>query len=194
MLNKDQIEAIETRLMGIITSSSSDLPAVFEAVRALNDCRYLQENPVAPRPATPDPCVKEEAEEKCADPFEETFKPVSADHIIGVVERVLYTVSDTNLGLLAGASKLGLAALGLDKFIKCYKPFGPIQQSSEGHYVVSFAGGNNGTNNWPGYLTQLIAVLNAFKTLGYDAWLIDLKNDCPDDVHIVRIGVRELKK
>ena len=45
-------------------------------------------------------------------------------------------------------------------------------------------GGFNGNGAWITYLTQIAIIIQAL-----DAWVIDLTNDCPDDVWVLRIGV-----
>lgn len=52
------------------------------------------------------------------------------------------------------------------------------------HSIITIYGGFNGNGNWITYLNQIITIIQAL-----DAWVIDLTNDCPDDVWTLRIGV-----
>lgn len=58
----------------------------------------------------------------------------------------------------------------------------------DSHYVLQLTGGNNGTPDWPGYLRDILTfIVRAGED--YDVWVIQLKNDCPDDVFDVYIGL-----
>lgn len=52
------------------------------------------------------------------------------------------------------------------------------------HAIITIYGGFNGNGNWITYLTQIAIIIQAL-----NAWVIDLTNDCPDDVWTLRIGV-----
>ena len=52
------------------------------------------------------------------------------------------------------------------------------------HAIITIYGGFNGNGSWITYLTQIAIIIQAL-----DAWVIDLTNDCPDDVWTLRIGV-----
>ena len=52
------------------------------------------------------------------------------------------------------------------------------------HYIAFVSGGNNGHSNWTGYLKCLSTIIGACK----HAWLIEVENDCCDDVHYALIG------
>ena len=172
--------------MGIITDPDSYVDDIKAAIHCIG---YMQKLQQSIRPS--ELCCKEE--EKCADPLAETFTMVGFDSINGVVNKAL-SKAQANNEWIENYSKIDPAWFGLNRFIEPLKIHDPIQKSSEGHYVVTLFGGNNGQCNWPGYLMQLINVINAFSEVGYHAWIVDIINDCPDDVHTVRIGVRELKK
>lgn len=47
-----------------------------------------------------------------------------------------------------------------------------------GYYVCSVYGGLNGRGNWTNYFSDLKTI---FEKLGY-AWLIEMENDCLDDL------------
>lgn len=52
------------------------------------------------------------------------------------------------------------------------------------HVIITIYGGFNGNGDWITYLNQITTIIQAL-----DAWVIDLINDCPDDVWTLRIGV-----
>lgn len=66
---------------------------------------------------------------------------------------------------------------------------------TEEHLVVHLYGGKNGSGEWNKYLVDLLSFINKLndKNIGgfKEVWLISLKNDCPDDVFDVYIGVRQ---
>lgn len=63
------------------------------------------------------------------------------------------------------------------------------------HLVVHLYGGRNGISEWNKYLIGLLSFIIRLKDESIGAfkkvWLISLKNDCPDDVFDVYIGVRQ---
>lgn len=64
----------------------------------------------------------------------------------------------------------------------------------EDHYIICICGGNNGSPDWLGYFASLAALVWAFKQEGWKAWLIELRNNCLNDVHTAYFGIREIKK
>ena len=54
------------------------------------------------------------------------------------------------------------------------------------HYIAFVSGGNNGHSNWKAYFQSLMMIIEECK----DAWIIELDNDCCDDVHYSLIGFR----
>lgn len=52
------------------------------------------------------------------------------------------------------------------------------------HVIITIYGGFNGNGDWITYLNQITTIIQAL-----DAWVIDLINDCPDDVWTLRIGI-----
>ena len=54
------------------------------------------------------------------------------------------------------------------------------------HYIAFISGGNNGHSNWRAYFESLMMILEECK----HAWIIDIDNDCCDDVHYALIGFR----
>ena len=54
-------------------------------------------------------------------------------------------------------------------------------------YEARIYGGLNGNGNWVDYLVD---IENIFKKLK-DSWLIDIDNDAPDDVWVLRLGFRK---
>lgn len=56
-------------------------------------------------------------------------------------------------------------------------------EDKETHRVLTIYGGFNGNGDWLTYLTQIRSIIETF-----DAWIVDLNNDCLDDVWTLRIG------
>jgi hypothetical protein len=54
-------------------------------------------------------------------------------------------------------------------------------------YEARIYGGLNGNGNWVDYL---IDIENIFKKLK-DSWLINIDNDAPDDIWVLRLGFRK---
>lgn len=68
----------------------------------------------------------------------------------------------------------------------------PIYEDEYGTTTVKFYGGLNGAGDWGDYLTALTYVidnLNQSPDIA-NAYVIDIKNDPPDDVFDVYLGVR----
>ena len=63
---------------------------------------------------------------------------------------------------------------------------GVVSVSDGDHYIAFVSGGNNGWSNWEAYFQSLTMIVKECK----DAWLIEIKNDCCDDVHYALIGFR----
>jgi len=59
-------------------------------------------------------------------------------------------------------------------------------KQSESYYIVHYYGGRNGHGSWNSYLKDIKAIFEEFKY----AWLIELQNDCLDDVWDLKIGFR----
>lgn len=57
------------------------------------------------------------------------------------------------------------------------------------YYIATIFGGDNGPANWPKYLNQFKKLVNGLKKKFKMIWVIDLENDCLDDVYTLRIGV-----
>lgn len=58
-----------------------------------------------------------------------------------------------------------------------------------GTNVIKVWGGYNGQNDWSDYFDALKELFKKLNENGIRAWVIDIKNDCPDDVFDARIGV-----
>ena len=63
---------------------------------------------------------------------------------------------------------------------------GDILDPETRHYIITLYGGLNGRGKFFDYLRDVQYIVSHLK----DAWLIDWINDCPDDVWVLRIGVR----
>ena len=58
------------------------------------------------------------------------------------------------------------------------------------HFVIHLHGGDNGNGDWSDYLMQLKNIFVNLEEVFEKAWIIQIENDCLDDVHEVLIGVR----
>ena len=57
------------------------------------------------------------------------------------------------------------------------------------YYIVQIYGGLNGSGEWTDYFEDLTTMAKALETIGH-AWLIELENDCLDDVFTLTMGLR----
>lgn len=57
------------------------------------------------------------------------------------------------------------------------------------HYVIVLWGGLNGSGNWKDYIGTFAKVFDALDEKCERCWLIELQNDCADDVYTAYIGV-----
>ena len=57
-------------------------------------------------------------------------------------------------------------------------------EEKEDYFLVTVWGGNNGHHDWPQYLRNAELLME-----GHDWWLVNIINDCLDDVHNITIGV-----
>jgi hypothetical protein len=58
--------------------------------------------------------------------------------------------------------------------------------------VVELSGGLNGRGSWDYYLLDLSEIMHFLNINEMKCWLIDIKNDCLDDVFQVRFGIRKI--
>lgn len=79
------------------------------------------------------------------------------------------------------------------KEVSCEKPgnrllglHGVVSVDHGDHYIAFICGGNNGCSDWATYFKCLTTIVNSVK----NGWLIEIKNDCCDDVHYALIGFR----
>ena len=68
---------------------------------------------------------------------------------------------------------------------------GVVECDRGSHYIAFVSGGANGRGDWVEYLGTFQAIIEGLKEDG-KAWLVELKNDCADDVHYALIGFRRL--
>lgn len=69
--------------------------------------------------------------------------------------------------------------------LNLYRVFIRTYEEKEDHAIITFDGGYNGSGSWSFYMHQISDIIEIL-----DAWVIDLINDCPDDVWTLRIGVK----
>ena len=79
------------------------------------------------------------------------------------------------------------------KEVSCEKPGnrlldlrGVVSVKDGDHYIAFICGGNNGCSDWATYFKCLTTIVNSVKK----GWLIEIENDCCDDVHYALIGFR----
>lgn len=61
-----------------------------------------------------------------------------------------------------------------------------------GTLVIELSGGLNGNGHWNHYLKNLSDILYRWTEAGITGWLLDMKNDCLDDVFQARFGICEM--
>lgn len=57
------------------------------------------------------------------------------------------------------------------------------------YVVAEFYGGLNGSGQWTNYLKAISELFNII-SWDYRVWLVDLSNDCLDDVFYLKVGIR----
>ena len=57
-------------------------------------------------------------------------------------------------------------------------------EEKENYFLVTVFGGNNGHYDWPQYLKNAALLME-----GHDWCLVNIINDCPNDIHNITIGV-----
>lgn len=67
-----------------------------------------------------------------------------------------------------------------------------VYYDKNGVIIVALGGGLNGSGDWKEYFNGLTAVLNAIEELPEVefTYIVDIINDCPDDVFYSRIAVK----
>lgn len=59
-----------------------------------------------------------------------------------------------------------------------------VFKAEGGYYIAYIHGGDNGPGSWVYYTEYLNELMKSVP----DSWVIDLVNDCPDDVWTLRLG------
>ena len=57
--------------------------------------------------------------------------------------------------------------------------------------TITLRGGLNGNGKWSNYLTGIKTVFDTLSDNGFDVWVIDIENDCLDDIFYVKIGIEK---
>ena len=65
-----------------------------------------------------------------------------------------------------------------------------FEGTTKSHYVLVLFGGLNGSGKWTNYFQTLINVFDKLDEKCEDCWLIELDNDCADDVYTAYVGVK----
>lgn len=84
------------------------------------------------------------------------------------------------------ASAVGKAKAKFGKENRHLSLDGVVSVRDGDHYIAFVSGGNNGESNWRAYFESFMMILEECKS----AWIIDIDNDCCDDVHYALIGFR----
>lgn len=61
-----------------------------------------------------------------------------------------------------------------------------VVRVNNGHYIAFICGGNNGRSDWVTYFRCFEDIVKSDKL--EHAWLVEIKNDCCDDIHYALIG------
>ena len=61
-----------------------------------------------------------------------------------------------------------------------------VEEQKEGHWIATIYGGFNGNGNWNLYIRQIEMIIDSLQ----GSWIIDLNNDCLDDLWTLRLGFR----
>ena len=61
-----------------------------------------------------------------------------------------------------------------------------VEEQKEGHWIATIYGGFNGNGNWNLYIRQIGMIIDSLQ----GSWIIDLNNDCLDDLWTLRLGFR----
>ena len=66
----------------------------------------------------------------------------------------------------------------------------PFYKDQYGTMVVDLSGGWNGNGTWDTYFGALKELIERLAKKEVDAWLIQMENDCPDDMFTASIGLK----
>lgn len=61
-----------------------------------------------------------------------------------------------------------------------------VEEQKEGHWIATIYGGFNGNGSWNLYIRQIGMIIDSLQ----GSWIIDLNNDCLDDLWTLRLGFR----
>ena len=61
-----------------------------------------------------------------------------------------------------------------------------VEQQTEGHYIVTINGGLNGRGSWNLYIRQIGMIIDSLQ----GSWVIEIHNDCLDDLWTLQLGFR----
>ena len=59
-----------------------------------------------------------------------------------------------------------------------------VKKQEEGHYIATIYGGLNGCGSWELYIRQIGMIIDSLQ----GSWVINLNNDCLDDVWALQLG------
>lgn len=61
-------------------------------------------------------------------------------------------------------------------------------------FRLMICGGRNGDSDWIAYMKEIVEVLERLKELFDDIWVIELDNDCLDDIFYLFAGARGARR
>lgn len=61
-----------------------------------------------------------------------------------------------------------------------------VEEQKESHWIATIYGGLNGNGSWNLYIRQIGMIIDSLQ----GSWIIDLNNDCLDDLWTLRLGFR----
>ncbi len=61
-----------------------------------------------------------------------------------------------------------------------------VEEQAEGHYIATIYGGFNGSGSWDLYIRQIGMIIDSLS----GSWVIEVINDCLDDLWTLRLGFR----
>lgn len=119
--------------------------------------------------------------ETVSNEFGETWKKITDDEFVKFVESCLEDMKDNNFSL-DYIAKVVKDEIG-DNLPNEYQP--------KDRYIIHVYGGKNGSGKWTEYLKDIYLIFDRLNQKFKKVYLVDISNDCADDVFDMRIAVSE---
>ncbi len=126
----------------------------------------------------------------------ETFKNEFGETLINVEDKSLYKIVEDCIPIREtsnGESTADIHQTVIDNIAQVIKDELGDDLPNEyidKFYIVKLYMGENGDGKWENYFSEMMNFVNNMKGKGYDIWMVDWINDCPDDVSTIRFGFR----